>query len=95
MMDLKLIETSGLGKKKTNRTWKWWCKMMTQLSSVLLDTAEANRSLGAHENCLCSWKEKKNSWWAVKMMFALSCAAAEMLAVAARLQVGCLRPTGL
>lgn len=59
MMDLKLIETSGLGKKKTNRTWKWWCKMMTQLSSVLLDTAEANRSLGAHENCLCSWKEKK------------------------------------
>lgn len=69
--------------------------MRTQLSSLLLDTSEANKSLGAHKNCLCFERKKKNSWRAVKMMFALSHAAAEMLAVAACLQVGCLQSSGL
>lgn len=95
MMDLKLIETSGLGKKN-----KQDLKMVMQD-----DDSTEQCSLGhcwGKQVTGGSWKlfvllkgKKKNSWWAVKKMFALSRAAAEMLAVAACLRVGCLRSTGL
>lgn len=96
MMDLKLIEMSGLGKKKQtgpeNGDARWWLNWAVFSWTLLRQTGHWGLMKTV---CALERKKKKNSWWAVKKMFALSRAAAEMLAVAACLQVGCLRSTGL
>lgn len=95
MMDLKLIEMSGLGKKKQtgleNGDARWWLNWAVFSWTLLRQTGH----WGLMKTVCALERKKKISWWAVKKMFALSRAAAEMLAVAACLQVGCLRSTGL
>ena len=93
VMVLELIEVLGLRHfrrtpERENGDERWWLTWTNREPS--LDKLLRQTGVWAFMNTACVLRRKGCSWQGVKIMSVLNHAAAEMLVIAACLQVGCL-----
>lgn len=94
VMVLELIEVLGLRHFRRTSEQQW--EMMTHPNrEPSLDKLLRQTGVWGFMKTACVLRRNGCSWQGVKMMSVLSHAAAEVLAIAACPQVGCLQMTGL